>query len=151
MTALRLPALAATAAALACGSPADPDADRAAAQVAAATRIATDIARRPGPIEVFCVAYSGDWQDPPLPGALGALPFAYAEGCEEIDGQLFAQGGRARAIWIGVGEPEDMQPAGGRVPVFTSTGIDDAASYLCEVAKRDSAWVAERCVAGPVG
>ena len=138
-------------AALSCGVPAHPDADRRAAQLAAATRIARDIARNPGPLEVLCVAYSGDWEDPPLPERVGALSFAYAEGCEEIDGQLFAQSGSARAIWVGVGEPEDLGPSRGRVPVFTTTGIDDLASYLCEVTRTDSAWVAEPCRAGPVG
>jgi len=141
----------ASVAAVACAAPPDAHADRAAAQLAAATRLAVDVARNPGPLEAFCVAYSGDWEDPPLPTVGGSLTFAYADGCEEIDGQLFARGGSARAIWIGVAEPEGLGPAGGRVPVFTSTGLDDAASYLCELVKTGSTWIAESCRAGPVG
>lgn len=135
---------------LACASPADPDADRAAAQLAAVTRMAADIGRNPGPLELMCVAYSGDWEDPELPREDGALSFAYADGCEEIDGQLFARAGSARAIWLGVGEPE-MGLSSAVVPVFTSTGIDDAASYRCAVARRGSEWVAESCQMGAVG
>ncbi len=135
---------------LACASPADPDADRAATQLAAVTRMAADIGRNPGPLEVLCVAFSGDWEDPELPSGDGVLSFAYAEGCEEIDGQLFARAGGARAIWLGVGEPE-MGTSSAVVPVYTSTGVDDAASYRCAVARRGSEWVAERCQMGAVG
>jgi hypothetical protein len=137
-------------AALACASPPSSDEDRAAAQLAAATRIASDIARNPGPLRVICVAYSGGWEDPALPGEVGALSSAYAEGCEEIDGRLFAQAGGALAIWVGVGEPE-MGSSSAVVPVFTSTGIDDVASYRCAVRRRGSAWVADECEMGAVG
>ena len=135
---------------LACASPPSPDGDLAAAQLAAATRIAADIARRPGPLQVVCVAYSGDWEDPPLPTEIAPLTSAYADGCEEVDGQLFAREGGARAIWVGVGEPE-MGSASAVVPVFTSTGIDDATSYRCAVGRRGSEWVVEDCEMGAVG
>jgi hypothetical protein len=137
--------------AAACARASDPDAALAEAQRAAATRIASDLARNPGPIRVLCVAYSGDWEDPALPSGVGALEFAYAEGCEEIDGQLFAQGGAARAIWVGVGEPEDVSARSATVPVFTSTGLDDLATYRCAVVREGSEWVAERCDMGAVG
>jgi hypothetical protein len=135
----------------ACTPAASPDADQAAAQLAAATRIAADIARNPGPLQVLCVAYSGDWDDPPLPTEGGALAFAYADGCQEVDGQLFAQGGEARAIWVGVGVPEQTGSSGAVVPVFTSTGVDDLATYRCRVSRTGSEWTAESCEMGAVG
>ena len=94
-------------AALACSAPPTSD-DSAAAQVAAATEIGRRIARNPGPLETICVAYSGSWDDPPLPAPVEGLAFAYAEGCQEIDGQLFTQASGGRAIWLGVGEPESQ-------------------------------------------
>jgi hypothetical protein len=142
---------AATLAAAACARTPDPDAALAAAQRAAATRIAADIARNPGPIQVLCVAYSGDWEDPELPSGVGALEFAYAEGCQEIEGRLFGQDGSALAIWVGVGEPEDVGSASAAVPVFTSTGVDDLATYRCAVVREGSEWVAEVCEMGAVG
>lgn len=135
----------------ACSSGSDPDADRAAVQLAAAGRIAHLIAGNPGPLRVLCVAYSGDWEDPPLPAGVPGLAFAYAEGCEEIDGQLFARGGDARAIWVGVGEPEEMRSSSATVPVFTSAGVDDLASYRCVVARTGTEWIAEACEMGAVG
>ncbi|MBM4185282.1 MAG: hypothetical protein FJ207_13860 [Gemmatimonadetes bacterium] len=148
---LNVGVLAVTLTASSCARPHDPDTDRAAAQLAAATRIAADVARNPGPLEVLCIAYSGDWEDTLLPARVGALGFAYAEGCEEIDGQLFAQGGEARALWVGVGEPEDMGASGAVVPVFTSTGVDDLATYRCRVTRSGGEWAAESCEVGAVG
>ena len=52
--------------------------------MAAATEIGRRIARNPGPLETICVAYSGSWDDPPLPAPVEGLSFAYAEGCQEI-------------------------------------------------------------------
>ena len=124
------------------------DSELAAVQLAAATEVANGIARNPGPIRTICVAYSGDWADPALPTGDGDVSFAYAEGCEEIDGQLFAQAGASRAIWVGVGEPETSGGSGATVRVFTSTGVDDAASYLCTLRRTGSDWVAEGCEMG---
>jgi hypothetical protein len=136
-------------AALACTAP-PTDADLGAAQVAAATEVARRIARNPGQLETICVAYSGDWQDPPLPTGVAGMAFAYGEGCQETDGQLFSLADGARAIWLGVGEPE-ASGSGAEVDVFTSTGIDDAASYRCAVRREGREWVAEGCEEGAVG
>jgi hypothetical protein len=133
----------------ACGAP-PTDADLGAAQVAAATEVARRIARNPGPLETICVAYSGDWADPPLPTGVAGMAFAYGEGCRETDGQLFSLADGARAIWLGVGEPE-TSGSGAEVDVFTSTGIDDAAAYRCAVRREGGQWVAERCEEGAVG
>ena len=74
---------------LACTAP-PTDEDLGAAQVAAATEVARRIARNPGPLETICVAYSGDWEDPQLPTGVEGIAFAYGEGCQETDGQLFS-------------------------------------------------------------
>jgi len=146
-------------AALACAAP-QTNEDRAGAQVAAATEIARQIARNPGPLETICVAYSGSWEDPPLPADVPKIAFAYADGCREIDGQLFAfssspDAGESRAIWLGVGEPEPRSSIKGSneavVRVFTSTGLDDAASYACTVRRDSAAWSAERCELEAIG
>jgi hypothetical protein len=131
-------------AALACSAPPTSD-DSAAAQVAAATEIARQIARNPGPLEAICVAYSGSWDDPPLPAAGDGLAFAYADGCQEIDGQLFTQPGGSRAIWLGVGEPERQSENAALVRLFTSTGPDDLTSYACTVSRNGGTWSAEGC------
>ena len=131
-----------------CAPPPTADSELAAAQLAAATEIANGIARNPGPLRTICVAYSGDWADPALPTGSGAVSFAYAEGCEEIDGQLFAQAGASRAIWLGVGEPELSGGSSAEVRVFTSTGVDDAASYLCTLRWTGSDWVVDSCEMG---
>jgi hypothetical protein len=129
--------------------------DPSGAQVAAATEIARQIGRNPGPLETICVAYSGSWEDPPLPADVPGVAFAYADGCQEIDGQLFAfsspEARASRAIWLGVGEPE----AGGSnevvVRVFTSSGLDDAASYACTVRRDGAAWAVESCELEAIG
>jgi hypothetical protein len=90
---------------LACAAPPRGE-ELGAAQVAAATEIARRIAQSPGPLETICVAYSGDWADPPLPTGISGMTFAYGEGCQETDGQLFSLADGRRAIWLGVGEPE---------------------------------------------
>jgi hypothetical protein len=124
--------------------------DPAGAQVAAASEIARQIATDPGPLETICVAYSGSWDDPPLPPDVPAMTFAYADGCQEIDGQLFAfgpspDGDQSRAIWLGVGEPEPDGSTEPVVRVYTSTGLDDLASYACSVRWDGAAWSVERC------
>jgi hypothetical protein len=140
---------------LACAAP-PTDEDRAGAQVAAASEIARRIAGNPRPLETICVAYSGSWQDPPLPADVPAIAFTYADGCQEIDGQLFAFGsppdaGESRAIWLGVGEPEPTGSNEAEVRVFTSTGLDDAASYACTVRREGPAWSVERCELEAIG
>jgi hypothetical protein len=106
------------------------------------------------------VAYSGSWEDPPLPAAVPGVAFTYAEGCEEIDGQLYALSSRpevgpSRAIWLGVGVPEARGFIDGsdeaEVRVFTSTGLDDLAAYACRVRRDGAAWSAERCELEAVG
>jgi hypothetical protein len=141
--------------ALACSAP-PPEGDLAAAQVAAATEVARGIASNPGPLQTICVAYSGGWEDPPLPSDVAGIAFAYAEGCQEIDGQLFARGSGPggvdrRAIWLGVSEPEGVGAREARVRVFTSTGLDDAASYACTVRRRGGGWTAEGCSLEAIG
>jgi hypothetical protein len=126
-----------------CGASGDPDPGG--AQLAAAAEVSRAIAANPGPIRVICVAYSGDWPDPPLPGPMEGVSFAYGEGCEEVDGQLFSQSDRARAIWLGVGEPAAEGATSAEVRVYTSTGLDDAASYACKVGREGSTWVVEGC------
>jgi hypothetical protein len=148
--------LALAALAVAACSPAPTNEDPAGAQVAAASEIARQIARNPGPLETICVAYSGSWDDPPLPADVPAIAFAYADGCQEIDGQLFALGSSpeeapSRAIWLGVGEPEPDGSAEPVVRVFTSTGLDDAASYACAVRRDGPAWSVERCELEAIG
>jgi len=144
---------------LACAGP-PANEDPAGAQVAAALEIARRIASNPGPLETICVAYSGSWEDPPLPSGVPAIAFAYADGCREIDGQLFAFGsspeaGESRAIWLGVGEPEPRGSIKGLnetvVRVFTSTGLDDAASYACTVRRDGAAWSVEGCELEAIG
>jgi len=139
---------------LACGGP-PTSADPAGAQVAAASEIARQVARNPGPLETICVAYSGSWEDPPLPADIPAIAFAYADGCQEIDGQLFAftspEAVASRAIWLGVGEPEPRGPDEVAVRVFTSTGLDDAASYACTVRRDGAAWSVEGCELEAIG
>jgi hypothetical protein len=130
--------------------------DPAGAQVAAASEIARQIASSPGPLETICVAYSGSWADPPLPADVPAIAFAYADGCQEIDGQLFAfgstpEGAPSRAIWLGVGEPEPDGSTEPVVRVFTSTGLDDAASYACTVRRDGAAWSVDRCELEAIG
>lgn len=121
-------------------------------QRAAANEIAIGIARNPGPLQTICVAYAGAWEDPPLPTlAAASLSLTYSDGCEEIDGQLFALAGGARAISMGVGEPEVTGASRAEVSVFTSTGLDDFASYRCTLGRRESAWVVEECDLGAVG
>lgn len=142
-------------AALACAGPPS-EVDLAAVQVAAATEVARGLARNPGPLETICVAYSGSWEDPPLPADVSGIAFAYAEGCQEINGQLFARGSGlggadSRAIWLGVSEPEDVTAGDARVRVFTSTGLDDAASYACTVRRRGGSWTAEACSLEAIG
>ncbi len=141
--------------ALACSAPPAVE-DMAAAQVAAATQVAEAIARNPGPLETICVAYSGGWEDPPLPAGVAGIAFAYADGCREIDGQLFAGGSspeeaESRAIWLGVSEPEARGSNEATVRVFTSTGLDDAAAYACTVRRADSSWTAEGCDLEAIG
>jgi hypothetical protein len=130
--------------------------DPAGAQVAAASEIARRIATDPGPLETICVAYSGSWDDPPLPADVPPIAFAYADGCQEVDGQLFAfgpspDGDRSRAIWLGVGVPEPDGSTEPVVRVFTSTGSDDAASYACRVRWGGAAWSVERCELEAIG
>jgi hypothetical protein len=125
---------------LACAAP-PTDEDRAGAQVAAASEIARRIAGNPGPLETICVAYSGSWQDPPLPADVPAIAFTYADGCQEIDGQLFAFGS----------PPEPTGSNEAEVRVFTSTGLDDAASYACTVRREGPAWSVERCELEAIG
>jgi hypothetical protein len=140
---------------LACSAPPASE-DPAGAQVAAASEIARQIARNPGPLETICVAYSGSWDDPPLPADVPGVAFAYADGCQEIDGQLFALGSSpevaaSRAIWLGVGEPEPDGSTEPVVRVFTSTGLDDAASYACTVRRDGMTWSVERCELEAIG
>ena len=144
---------------LACAGP-PANESPAGAQVAAASEIARRIAGNPGPLETICVAYSGSWEDPPLPGDVPGLDFAYADGCREVDGQLFAfspspDAGESRAIWLGVGEPEPRSPITGSneavVRVFTSTGLDDAASYACRVRRDGAGWSVEECALEAIG
>ena len=79
-----------------------------------------------------------------------------AEDSQEIDGQLFARGSGpggadSRAIWLGVSEPEDVGAREARVRVFTSTGLDDAASYACTVRRGGGGWTAEGCSLEAIG
>jgi hypothetical protein len=142
-------------AATACSAPPTNE-DPAGAQVAAATEIARQIAGRPGPLETICVAYSGSWEDPPLPADVPEIAFAYADGCQEIDGQLYAfgpspEGDPSRAIWLGVGEPEPDGSTEPVIRVFTSSGLDDLASYACTVRRDGVAWSVVRCELEAIG
>ena len=129
---------------LACSTPAA-SGDVAAAQVAAATAIAREIATNPGPLETICVAYSGSWEDPPLPSDVDGVAFAYAEGCQEIDGQLLTLAGGRRAIWLGVSEPEPTGSSEALVRIFTSTGSDDLSSYACRLRRDGGSWSVDAC------
>jgi hypothetical protein len=120
--------------------------DLAAMQLAAATDIVDDIASNPGSIELVCVGYEGDWEDPGLPG-LGTrpVPLAYMDGCTEVEGRLVERDGAGQAISVSVGAPEPIGAARAEVRVFTSTGAVDLAVYACSVREVAGGWRSEGC------
>ena len=143
--------LGATLALVACATPDPTPADLADIQLAAATAIAESIASNPGTLEAICVRYAGDQNPPPLPSIDAPAPaLAGEDGCVERDGRLVSVDGGGQAISMSVGAPEPTRGSSAEVSVFTSTGLDDLAAYLCTIRMEEGAWRSLGCELGAV-